>query len=88
MKLAKRAVLSAVAALGLTAGAAIASEPPWMNSPAKPAATASDEVILLVPSYYGQDDWSNSSTYSAYGIDDDGDGTVDRLLILDQPDLG
>jgi len=89
MKLAKSAVLGAVAALGLSAGAAMASEPPWMNSPARPAATVSEETILIVPqSYDAQGTWSDSSSYSAYGIDDDGDGMVDRVLIFDQPDLG
>lgn len=59
MKLAK-SILGVIAALGFTAGAAIASDD-------------------------GQAAWDDSS-YTAYGIDDDMDGRVDRLLILEQSD--
>ena len=71
MKLAK-SILGSIAAIGLTAGAAA-------------YASEQEEVYLIVPQYDEQAAW-NDSSYTAYGIDDDMDGRVDRVLILEESD--
>jgi len=71
MKLAK-SILSGIAAIGLTAGAA--------------AYAAEEDAYLIVPQAFDeQAAWDDSSS-TAYGVDDDMDGRVDRLLILEQSD--
>ena len=76
MKLAK-SILSGIAALGFTAGAAIASEPPFM---------VYEEAYLMEPQSHDEQAAWDDSSYTAYGIDDDMDGRVDRMLILEQSD--
>jgi hypothetical protein len=84
MKLAK-SILGSIAAIGLTAGAAAyASEPSFMSGESEPLVVY-EETYLIVPEYDQQAAW-NDSSYSAYGIDDDMDGRVDRVLILEQSD--
>lgn len=65
-----KSILSGVAVLGLAAGTAIASEPPFMSGESEPLVVYED---------------ANPIT-AAYGIDDDMDGRVDRTLILEQSD--
>jgi hypothetical protein len=72
MKLAK-SILGSIAAIGITAAAsAYASE-------------TEEAYLLIVPQYDEQAAW-NDSSYTAYGIDDDMDGRVDRVLILEESD--
>lgn len=84
MKLAK-SILGGIAALGLTAGAANASEPSFMSNESEPLVVYEETYLIVPQSYDEQASWTDSS-YSAYGIDDDRDGRVDRVLVLEQSD--
>ena len=81
MKLAK-SILCGVAALGFTAGTAVAAgESTW---------SAEEAYVIADSAFDGQGAWNASPSYdmaySLYGVDDDMDGRPDRYLIIEQSD--
>jgi hypothetical protein len=77
MKLAK-SILCGVAALGITAGSALAQDEPYY-------------YVIAEPSSDGQVAWNDSpsedvTAYYIYDVDDDMDGKPDRQMIIEQRD--
>lgn len=92
MKLAK-SILCGVAALGMTAGAAVAMDANSSSaSTSEPSFLVIEETYVIAdPSFDGQVAWNDSpsaemTTYYIYDVDDDMDGTPDRQMIIEQSD--
>jgi hypothetical protein len=99
MKLAK-SILCGVAALGMTAGAAVAqdeySSPSASNSESyyvlvEPVTVYEDTYVIAEPSSDGQVAWNDSpsenvTSYYLYDVDDDMDGKPDRQMIIERSD--
>ena len=98
MRLAK-SILCGVAALGMTAGAAVAqggmssssasnSEPYYVL--VEPVVVYEETHVIADPSFDGQVAWNDSpsdmTTYYVYDVDDDMDGRPDRRMIIEQSD--
>ena len=98
MKLAK-SILCGVAALGMTAGAAVAQSdylsPNASNSESyyvlmEPVTVYEETYVIAEPSSDGLVAWNDSpsemTTYHIYDVDDDMDGKPDRHMIIEQSD--
>ena len=98
MRLAK-SILCGVAALGITAGSAVAqsemSSPSVSNSEpyyvlVEPVMVYEETYVFANPSFDGQVAWNDSpsdvTTYHIYDVDDDMDGRPDRRMIIEQSD--
>lgn len=92
MKLAK-SILCGVAALGMTAGAAVAMDAHSSSaSNSEPSFLVIEETYVIAdPSFDGQVAWNDSpsgevTSYYIYDVDDDMDGRPDRHLIIEQSD--
>jgi len=81
MKLAK-SILCGAAALGFTAGTAVAAD--------ESTSSAEEAYVIADSAFDGQGAWNDSPSYdvaySLYGVDDDMDGRPDRYLIIEQSD--
>lgn len=98
MKLAK-SILCGVAALGITAGSAVAqsemSSPSASNSESylvfvEPMTVYEQTYVIADPSSDGLVAWNDSpsemTTYYIYDVDADMDGKTDRRMIIEQSD--
>jgi hypothetical protein len=100
MKLAK-SILCGVAALGMTAGAAVAqdegySSPSASNSESyyvlvEPMTVYEETYVIADPSSDGQVAWNDSpsenvTTYYIYDVDGDTDGKADRQMMIERSD--
>lgn len=92
MKLAK-SILCGVAALGMTAGAAVAMDAHSSSaSNSEPSFLVIEETYVIAdPSFDGQVAWNDSpsgevTSYYVYDVDDDMDGRPDRQMIIEQSD--
>ena len=101
MKLAK-SILCGVAALGMTAGAAVAmdahtsssvstSEPSYVLIEEPTYLVYEETYVIADPSFDGQVAWndspsSNMTSYYIYDVDDNMDGTPDRQMIIERSD--
>ena len=81
MKLAK-SILWGVAALGFTAGIAVAA--------GESTLTAEETYVIADSAFDGQGAWkaspSSDMAYLLYGVDDDMDGRPDRYVLIEQSD--
>lgn len=86
MRLAK-SILCGVAALGMTAGAAVAQDEMSSSSVSN---SEPYSYVIADPSFDGQVAWNDSpsdvTTYYIYDVDDDMDGRPDRRMIIEQSD--
>lgn len=86
MKLAK-SILCGVAALGITAGSAVAQ-----SEMSSPSASDSESYLVFVEPMTsdGLVAWNDSpsemTTFYIYDVDDDMDGKADRQMIIEQSD--
>lgn len=100
MKLAK-SILCGVAALGMAAGSAVASDEysspdVSMSEPSyvlmeEPYTVYQETYVIADPSFDGQVAWNDSpssdvTSYYIYDVDDDMDGRPDRQMIIEQSD--
>ena len=92
MKLAK-SILCGVAALGMTAGSAVAMDAHSSSaSTSEPSFLVIEETYVIAdPSFDGQVAWNDSpsaevTSYYLYDVDDDMDGTPDRQMIIERSD--
>jgi hypothetical protein len=89
MKLAK-SILCGVAALGITAGSAVAQDEPYYVL-VEPVTVYEETYVFADPSSDGQVAWNDSpsedvTAYYIYDVDDDMDGKPDRQMIIEQRD--
>ena len=91
MKLAK-SILCGVAALGMTAGSAVAMDAHSSSaSTSEPSFLVIEETYVIAdPSFDGQVAWNDSpsevTSYYIYDVDDDMDGRPDRQMIIERSD--
>jgi len=101
MKLAK-SILCGVAALGITAGAAVAQDENFSSSASnsepyyvlveprmEPMLVYEETYVIAEPLSDGQVAWSDSpsvTSYYIYDVDDNMDGKPDRRMIIEQSD--
>jgi hypothetical protein len=81
MKLAK-SILCGLAALGFTAGTAVAGD--------ESTSSAEEAYVIADSAFDGQGAWnaspSSDMAYLLYGVDDNMDGRPDRYVIIEQSD--